>query len=105
MFTTALSYFHPTKERYIFLHDMEIIKIIIRKEIWRIIRRGQITNIISIENIEGSWEHICGIMGSFMQEGSITNGDGRYIQIWDTKFKCKGVIEAVIKSPVVVLQC
>ena len=51
--------------------------IIITKEIWQIRRRGQSTNITSMGNRDGSLEQICGIMGYFMQEGSIINDYGR----------------------------
>ena len=47
---------HPTKDSDIHLHNMESIRIIRRKEIWRIRRGGQSTKIISeaIEILSGS---------------------------------------------------
>ena len=44
---TEVSSFVPNFERLILLHNMESIRIIIRKEIGKIRRGGQITNIIS----------------------------------------------------------
>ena len=37
--------------------------------------------------------------------GSIINGDERYMNSWATTIICKGIIEAFINRPVVVLQC
>ena len=105
MVPTAVLFVEPTSERHIFLHNMDSIRIIIRKEIQKIRRGGKITNIIVRGNIYGSWKQILVISSSFMRAGSITNGDGRQVQIWTTKLICKGIIEAVIKLPVVVLQC
>ena len=59
----------PTFERHIFLHAMESIRIIIRKEIWRIRRGDQSTNIIFRGNRDGSWGQIWGISGFLMHEG------------------------------------
>ena len=56
MFFTAVSYFHPTKERHIFINNTESIRIIRRKEIWIIRRGGKSTKIISRGNRDGSWE-------------------------------------------------
>ena len=69
MFPKAVSSVDPTFERHIFLHNMESIRIIRRKEIWRIRRGGQSTNIIFRGNRDGSWEQIWGIAGSFMRGG------------------------------------
>ena len=101
MFPTTVSSVQPTLESYIFLHNMESIRIIRRKEIWS----GQSNNIVYRGNIDGSWEQIWRILGSFMRSGSIINGDGRYMQRWDTKFIYKGIIESFTNRPVNVLQC
>ena len=77
MFPTAVSSVHPTLERHIILHNMESIRIIRRKEIWRIISGGQSTHRNIRGNIDGIWEQIWGISGSFMRVGSIINCDGR----------------------------
>ena len=94
-----------TLESHTFLHNMEIIRIIIRKDIWLIIRGGKSTNTISRGNRDGSWEQIWDISGSFMWAGSIINGDGRYMQILANKFIFKGIIEEFINVPVAVIQC
>ena len=77
MFPTAVSSVEPTFQRHIFPHNMESIRIISRKEIWIMRRGGQITNMIFRGKRDGIWEHIWGISVSFMQGGSIINGDGR----------------------------
>ena len=87
-FDTAVSSFHPTKERKIFIHNMESISIIKGKDIWLIRRGGQITERVFKGNQDGSWEQIWGIVGTFMQDGSIIKGYGRYIQTWATKLIC-----------------
>ena len=46
MFHTAVSSVIPTLDRHIHPHNMESIRIFIRKEIWKIRRGGQITKII-----------------------------------------------------------
>ena len=48
---------------------------------------------------------IWGISGSLMPVDSIINCYGRYMHSWDTKISCKGIIEAVINRPIVLLQC
>ena len=103
MFTTEVFYVEPTIKRNIFLHNTETSRSISRKEIWRISRSGQSTNIIFRGNRDGSWGQIWGLSGSFMRAGSIINGDGRYMQIRATQFICKGIIEAFINCPVFVL--
>ena len=105
MFTKTVSAVHPTFQRHIFLHNMESIRIISMKDIWKIRRGGQSTNRIFIGNRDGSWEQIWSILGSFMWGGSIINGDGRCIHSWDKKIRCKGIIESVINYPVVIFQC
>ena len=105
MFPKSLSSVDPTFGRHVFIHKMESIRIIIRKKIWKIRGGGQSTTMIFRGNRDGRWEHIWCVSGSFMQEGSIINGDGRYKKIWGTKISCKGIIEALINRPVVVLQC
>ena len=104
IFSTSVSNVDPTFERHIFLHNIESIRIIRRKKIWWFIRVGQITNRTFRGNIDGIWERISGTSGYFMWVGSIINVDGRYMQIWATKISFKGIIEAVLKCPVVVLQ-
>ena len=69
MFSTAVPPFHPIKEIHILLHNMESIKIVIRKEIWRIRRGGQRIKIIFRGNRDGSWEQIWGIAGSLCKWG------------------------------------
>ena len=54
-------------------------------------------------NKDGRWEQIWVMAESFMQTGSIINGNGKQIQSWDIKISCKVIIEAVIKRPVIVL--
>ena len=76
MFLKAVYYVHPILESLIFLHNMEIIRIIRRKKIWRIRMVGQSTNRIFRGKIDVSWEQIWGISGFFMRVGSIINGDG-----------------------------
>ena len=47
LFSRAVSYVHPTKERHIFFHSMGSIGNIRRKEIYLIMRGGQSTKIFS----------------------------------------------------------
>ena len=67
----------PTFQRHIFIHNMNSIRIMIRKEIWQIIRGGKITNRVFRRNRDGSWKQIWGISGSFVRAGSTINGDRR----------------------------
>ena len=60
MCTTSVSYFQPAAIRIIFLHNMESIRIIRKKEIWKIIRGGKSTNIIS-EVTEMAYGRIFGV--------------------------------------------
>ena len=64
-------------------------------------RGGQHTNKFSIGNINVISKRIRGIPGSCVRVGTVINGKGREVQIWDTKFNRKGMIESVIKCPVV----
>ena len=91
-FTAAVSSSDPTFESQTFLHNMDSIRVIIRKEIWRIRRGGQIPNRIFRGNRDGIWDQIWGISGYFMWVGYIINGDGRWMKIWATKISCKGII-------------
>ena len=70
---------------------------------WLIIRGGKSTSILFIGNRDGIWKQIWGIRGSFMRASSIIDGNGSYIQILDTTISRKGISEAVINRPVVVL--
>ena len=99
--------FHLDMVRLIFLHGMARVRIIRsqQKELWLIRSGGQSTNKFFIRNIYGSWKHIRGIAGSFIWEGSIINGNGRYIQSQDTTIIWKGIIEAIINRPIVILSC
>ena len=77
IFTTSVSSADPTFQRHVFLHNMESSTIFSRKEIWRIRRGGQSTNIISeaTEMADGS---IYGVYRAILcRGGSITNGDWR----------------------------
>ena len=105
MFPTEVSSVDPTFEIHIFLNNMESIRIIRRKDIWKIRRGGQSNTIIFIGNGDGRWEQIWGISGSFMRARSTINGDGKHMQIWTTIIICKGIIESVINRPIVALQC
>ena len=60
---------HPTSKSHIFLHNRGSIIIIRRNEIWQIRIGGQSTNIISKGNLDGIWDNIWGIAGSFMRAG------------------------------------
>ena len=77
MFSIVVSSVHPNSDRNIHIHNMESIRIISRKEIWRIRRDGQSNNSILRGNIDGSWDQIWGISGSLFQAGSIIKGNGR----------------------------
>ena len=77
MFPTTVSSVHPTFQRHIFLHNMESIRTISRKDIWLIRRGGQSTTIIFRGNRDGSWEQNWGVSSSFMRKESIINVDGR----------------------------
>ena len=77
MFPIAISSVHPTKENQIFLHNMESISIIIRKEICQIIRGGQSTKRIFWGNRDIIWENILGVAVSFVLGGSTIKGNGR----------------------------
>ena len=68
-----------------------------------IIRVVQITNRVLRRNRNGSWNHIRGISVSFVQAGTIINGNGSKIQILDTTIILEGTIEAFINLPVVVI--
>ena len=58
VFTTAASSFNPTRVRDIFLHIMEIIRIIGRKDIWKIRRGGKSTRIFLKGYRYGRWDQI-----------------------------------------------
>ena len=77
MSPAEVSYFHATKENNIFTHNMESIRIIRRKKIFRIRRVSQSNKIIVRGNIDVSWEKIWGILRSFMRVGSIIKNNGR----------------------------
>ena len=77
MFPTVVSSVHPSLERHIFIHSMNIIGIIRSKETWRIISGGESNTIISRGKRDGSWDQIWCSLGSFMRDRSIVNGDGR----------------------------
>ena len=81
VFPTADSCVESNLDIHIFIHNMDSISTIRRKEIWRIRRGGQSTNRIFRGKIDGIWEQSRGISVSFMRTGSIINGNGRYIQI------------------------
>ena len=77
MFPTAISSFKPTKERHIFLHNMEIIRIIIMKEIWRIRRVVKVlTYFYKKQRCQLGAD--LGYGGIFIQVGSIINGNGKH---------------------------
>ena len=105
MFPTTVSSVQPTFQRNGFLHNMDNIRIIIRKDICWIRRGVKSTNIIFRVNRDGIWEQIWGISGYFIRGGSIINGDGRKMHIRAAIISCKGIIESVINRPVVVPQC
>ena len=94
MFSTAVTSYNPSKERLIFNYYMGRVITIRRQEkyLCQIIRGGKSTDIIFRGNRHGNWEQIRGIACSFMRTGSIVNGDGRYINSWDTGIIFKGII-------------
>ena len=54
-------------------------------------------------DINGIWKWIRGILVSFVWAGTITNWNGREIQIWGTIINLKLIIEEFINFPIVVL--
>ena len=77
VFSTAVLYLHPTFYRHIFLHNMQSIRIIRRKDIFPIRRSGQMNKRIFQDNRDDSWDQIWGIAGYLMWTGSVINGNGR----------------------------
>ena len=77
-FPRALSSFHPSTVRIIFLLLMAMVGIIrsYYRDLWRIRRCGQSTNTFFRVNRYGSWKQIMAIAGYFIQVGSIINGNG-----------------------------
>ena len=72
---------------------------------WQIRRGGQSTNIFFRGNRDGSWNKIRVITGYFIPAGPIINGNGMVIQSLATKIIWKGIIEAFINCPVVLIYC
>ena len=82
-----------------FTHDGKLsVRIIIIwfKKFWGLGMVVKRNNIVYRGNIPGIWNHIRGIPSSFVWYGTIINGNGRKIQIWDTTINLEGFIEAVI---------
>ena len=70
---------------------------------WLVTRWSQITNRLFGGNINSIRKQIRGIGGFFVPDGTLIYGHGRNNQIWDTTIRCKGIIEAVINYPVILL--
>ena len=69
MFPATVSSVESTFQRHFFLQNMDSIRIVSSKDIWRIRRGGQGTNRFFRGNIDGSWEQIWGTSGSLLQGG------------------------------------
>ena len=65
----------------------------------------QFTNRFFRGNIDGIYNNIKGVAGSFIWSVTIINGNGREIRIWNTTIIWKCIIEAFINPPSVVLSC
>ena len=73
MFPTAVSSVGYTFQRNIFFKNVESISTISRKDIWKIIRGGQVTNRFFRGNRDGRWDQIWGISGSLMRGGGLSS--------------------------------
>ena len=72
-------------------------------DLWGIRRGDQNNNRVLRGKRDGIWKKIRGISGSFIQAGTIINGNKREIQIWDTKTSWKWITESVINRHVTIL--
>ena len=100
----AVSSFLPAMEMVVTNYGMLSVRIntIYDKRLWGVKIGIQRTNRFYIFYINGVWKWIRGILGYFVQAGTIIYGNGRYIQSWATTINWKGVIKSVIKCPIVV---
>ena len=93
MVPIAVSYFLCGTSRFFSRDYLVITRIIIIKDnnlgLFR--RYGQSANIFSEGNINGSWNQIRYIAGSFFVAGTIINGHWRETQIWATTINCNGI--------------
>ena len=82
----AVSYCSSVMARVVTHDGMLSVRIIrtLHKQLWGIRRCIQHTNIVSIGKRNLIWKRIIGIPLSFVQAGTIVNGNGREIQIWAT---------------------
>ena len=83
----SVSFYHIAMT-IIITHDGMLSVRIIRmcfKKSWMIGRGDQRTNRVTIGNRNGSYKRIIGIPDCFVLPGTIINGNGRDIQIWDIK--------------------
>ena len=64
---------------------------------------GHINNIVFRGKRNVIWNQIRGIVGSFLQSGTIINGHGEEIQICDNTINWKGIVESFIKFTEVIL--
>ena len=105
MFPSAVSYFYPAMEMIIFLHGVEMVRIIRKKEneSWLIIWVVQFTNRVFRVNRNSICNQIRVITGSFILAGSIVKGTGGWIQFWSTTTIWKCIIESVINCHVFIL--
>ena len=72
------------------------------KNIWVVIRGGQHTNRVSRGNRNGIWKQIKVISGNFVLVGTISNANGRGVQILANNINWKVIIEDIIKYPIIV---
>ena len=101
----SVSYCRPTTERVITCDGMLSVRIVIiqDKNLWGVIRGGQLTNRVSRGNRNVIWKCIRGLSGYFVWAWTIINGNGRFIQIFTNTINRKGIIEAVIYCNISVL--
>ena len=91
----AVSSCRPAMAQIVTHDGILSVKIIIiqDKNLWVFRKCEQKTNRVYRGNINVSWKRIICILGSFVWERTIINGNGREIQILANTIKHKGIIE------------